>query len=761
MTLKSILIDGNRTKAMKLGDDKVQVDIVALPVDEENDVELSVKVGLYINWQLFDNLESDLDGYIKKTLVVPHTNEQYITLKLEDLTKWIQSKIKNILILGSQEWQEEKEDMDRLKEEIINLKNQINDLWNIKKKEIESASELEKSEVLSLVSRNWMNLWNEKCKKYSDDDEIVKAAINQNWLALKHASENLRWDKNICLDAVKQNWLALEFVSNNLRKNDLPICLAAINQDIFAAKFIPKNIINNEEILKILFLYWLNDTYDFYNNTCFGYVDAGLRSMMNEYYVFRFVETRYEFVKENKDFVLSLMKKNKDKISDIFNSMGKILRDDKDIMIFLITKNVSYFKNIWKELSKDEGFILSIIKEHWIEQIEKYLTEDMRELPWVGKITNEHKENIEKKLLEKKKNVALKKARENWSIDEGLANDKEIVIEAIKKDISIFQQIGEELSKDEEFILCIIEENWIEQIEKYLTEEVKKLPWIKKIVDEYEKKQSEERKDKALQVARTKWTFEKEFNDDKDVVLEALRKNIDSFKNIGELLVQNESFIIACIEEFWYVKIKNYTPVFSKKLSRVNKIIEENEEMIIDLDTLREKKKEVESLLKQKELLSNQIDSLSNLKNQCLNFKLDVVRYQQIGEEWDLLTKLMSKTHMQEQHEEYLKKDKSLWIEKSNIKDSCNKLQRFLVDIDIVLKSISPDLRLWWNSPMWISLIEKEIKSSFKLLSWYITNLDEALKIVEWRIRGIDNNLPDVSSMYKKIKKLELKLWFF
>jgi len=49
MTLKSILIDSNKTKAMKIDDDKVQVDIVAIPVDEENDVELSVKVGLYIN----------------------------------------------------------------------------------------------------------------------------------------------------------------------------------------------------------------------------------------------------------------------------------------------------------------------------------------------------------------------------------------------------------------------------------------------------------------------------------------------------------------------------------------------------------------------------------------------------------------------------------------------------------------------------------------------------------------------------------------
>ena len=50
-----------------------------------------------------------------------------------------------------------------------------------------------------------------------DDREIVKAAVQESGLAIRHASERLRADREIVLQAVRQNGRALEFAADTLR----------------------------------------------------------------------------------------------------------------------------------------------------------------------------------------------------------------------------------------------------------------------------------------------------------------------------------------------------------------------------------------------------------------------------------------------------------------------------------------------------------------------------------------------------------------
>ena len=53
-------------------------------------------------------------------------------------------------------------------------------------------------------------------------------AVAQNGLAFKHASQEMKWDREVCKAAVAQDWRALQWASEEM-KNDEQFLLAAIN----------------------------------------------------------------------------------------------------------------------------------------------------------------------------------------------------------------------------------------------------------------------------------------------------------------------------------------------------------------------------------------------------------------------------------------------------------------------------------------------------------------------------------------------------
>lgn len=61
MPIKSIVIDDKQTTAKRISSDKVQLDLVALPLDENSDAEPNLTIRLYINGQLLQNLQSSAD----------------------------------------------------------------------------------------------------------------------------------------------------------------------------------------------------------------------------------------------------------------------------------------------------------------------------------------------------------------------------------------------------------------------------------------------------------------------------------------------------------------------------------------------------------------------------------------------------------------------------------------------------------------------------------------------------------------------------
>jgi hypothetical protein len=58
MPVTSIIID-KKTTAQRIAPDKVQLNIVAFPLDEENNAEPNLELRVYINGELLQNLNSD------------------------------------------------------------------------------------------------------------------------------------------------------------------------------------------------------------------------------------------------------------------------------------------------------------------------------------------------------------------------------------------------------------------------------------------------------------------------------------------------------------------------------------------------------------------------------------------------------------------------------------------------------------------------------------------------------------------------------
>ena len=63
------------------------------------------------------------------------------------------------------------------------------------------------------------------------DPEVVLAAVRQDGMALRHASQNLQNDPDVVLAAVQQDGMALQHASRELQHNDRDLVLAAVQQN--------------------------------------------------------------------------------------------------------------------------------------------------------------------------------------------------------------------------------------------------------------------------------------------------------------------------------------------------------------------------------------------------------------------------------------------------------------------------------------------------------------------------------------------------
>jgi hypothetical protein len=93
MWLKSILID--KAEIKKISNDKWELHLEVLSLDENNDLEPNVSLKLYINNELVKTLISDEVWEANATLLVDIKNDN-LKLQIKDISEKIKSKVKII-----------------------------------------------------------------------------------------------------------------------------------------------------------------------------------------------------------------------------------------------------------------------------------------------------------------------------------------------------------------------------------------------------------------------------------------------------------------------------------------------------------------------------------------------------------------------------------------------------------------------------------------------------------------------------------------
>jgi len=85
----------------------------------------------------------------------------------------------------------------------------------------------------------------------SRNPDIVKAALLQDGLALRHVSHPIISDREVVLCAVTQNGLALEWAGKFYRDSK-DVVLQALRQNWKAIRFVSKELKTDEDVLKML-----------------------------------------------------------------------------------------------------------------------------------------------------------------------------------------------------------------------------------------------------------------------------------------------------------------------------------------------------------------------------------------------------------------------------------------------------------------------------------------------------------------------------
>ena len=325
MSIKSIIIDNKQTTAKRVSSDKVQLNLVAIPLDEQNDAEPNLNLRLYINGQLFQNLQSGPDWRVNESVVIDSTDAEQITIEIEDVVQWVKSKIKCVMI----------EELPQVEDKPIQIKENTENTQKLEK-------ERKKKEILAFVGKNGWNLSDEKCKEYINDLDVATAAVKQNPLALQFTSDNLRNNYEFVLSVVKQDWLALKGAADAI-KGVPEICAEAIKNNMFAYDLCPEEILLHDQVL------WAVCEAGFTNRLWWNHLKKLPKDTKDRFDQMCFLQGTIYFasaplsVKSNKKIILCMITNAQYQEDFIVQYMSSTLRNDtnfiKDIFQTIAKKN--------------------------------------------------------------------------------------------------------------------------------------------------------------------------------------------------------------------------------------------------------------------------------------------------------------------------------------------------------------------------------------------------------------------------------------
>jgi uncharacterized protein (UPF0262 family) len=373
----------------------------------------------------------------------------------------------------------------------------------------------DKDIVLEAIKKH-IDLFEYASDELKNNKEFIEKFIDtpseySNEEIFEYVSDDLKNDKEFVMKIIKEHGRLVEYASEEL-KNDMDIALTALYNDRNSIKHLNKELFTNKE--KVLKLVKINSEILSYAPYEFRQ-DRDIISASIEANGHTLSYAKYNDLIKDKELILKALETG----GSIIEYADISLREDKQFILEAINvvpeDSIFYLiKNLKNDLIYDEDIALAAIKKRGTS---------------IHNFGENIKNNRKFSLLAVQENgVALERLNDN------LKNDEDIVLAALKnkKDLKpkiIFREAGEDIKKDKEFVLRIIDN--MPDILEYVSDDLKK--------------------DKAVVIKAVKqngmlleWASD-DLQNDKDVVTEAIKQNplakIFASNEINESLIKSKN----------------------------------------------------------------------------------------------------------------------------------------------------------------------------------------------------------------------------
>ena len=267
---------------------------------------------------------------------------------------------------------------------------------------------------------------------FKTDNVIIQEAAKTYKDALKFANSDLLDNKEYMLEILKYNGIALDYASERLR-NDWDICLTAVKQYTGAINFISLEIRENRNfVLEIV--------------------------KKDGYKLFSF-NSRFQY---DREIVLEAVKTN----GLVYqNMLCDDFRKDKEIAKEAVKENLNNINYVPEELKLDKEFVLDVLRNTGVQLNRIILINRPSKLVndeevILAAVKNDDADiNLASPRLIEDRDFIIKCVHVNPYILKylpGYINDREIVKEAVKKDVYALQFAVDDLVNDKDFVLEMI-----------------------------------------------------------------------------------------------------------------------------------------------------------------------------------------------------------------------------------------------------------------------------------------------------------------
>ncbi len=354
--------------------------------------------------------------------------------------------------------------------------------------------------------------------KLKADLEIVFTAIKNGWWTLKYASDEFNADKEILeivVDIVKHNHLDLEFDSKGLLANR-EIVSFSVQQDWRALKYASDELKSDKEIiLTAVQQDWRTLEYaskEFVNDQ-----ESMLATVSQNGLALKYASNE---LKNDKEVVLAAISQN----GLALKYTNDELKNDKEVVVVAVSQNGLVLEYASDELKNDKEIVLAAISQNGLAL----------------KYTNDELKNDKEVVVAVSQNgLALKYASNE------LKNDKEIVLAAISQNGLALKYASNTLQRDRKTVITAVSEN------------VNALEYASYIV----------KNDLILKSMIGNQDFD--FNNYRDFAIKFLNENGNALENASDELKSDHDIVIVAVRQNSYA------------LSYANYKLQHNKEFII------------------------------------------------------------------------------------------------------------------------------------------------------------------------------------